>query len=85
LNVGAFLPKRSKPVTLLVEKLLADVEIPLPQGVIDQEVHRHLEQENRLEDDTHRQEVIVSTEKSLKTQLLLDALVEKARGSGLAG
>jgi trigger factor len=61
----------------LVEKLLAEVEIPLPQGVIDQEVHRHLEQENRLEDDTHRQEVIVSTEKSLKTQLLLDALVEK--------
>jgi len=62
---------------VLVEKLLADVDIALPQGVIDQEVHRHLEQENRLEDDKHRAEVIESTEKSLKTQLLLDALVEK--------
>jgi trigger factor len=62
---------------LLVEKLLADVEIPLPQAVIDQEVHRHLEQENKLDDDVHRAEVIESTGTSLRTQLLLDALVEK--------
>lgn len=62
---------------LLVEKLLADVEIPLPQAVIDQEVHRHLEQENKLDDDVHRAEVIESTSTSLRTQLLLDALVEK--------
>jgi trigger factor len=62
---------------ILVEKLLADVEIPLPQAVIDQEVHRHLEQENKLDDDVHRAEVVLSTTNSLKTQLLLDALVEK--------
>jgi trigger factor len=62
---------------LLVEKLLADVEISLPQAVIDQEVHRHLEQENKLDDDVHRAEVIESTGTSLRTQLLLDALVEK--------
>lgn len=62
---------------LLVEKLLADVEIPLPQAVIDAEVHRHLEQENRLEDDAHRAEVVESTTTSLRTQLLLDTLVEK--------
>jgi trigger factor len=62
---------------LLVEKLLADVDIPLPQTVIDQEVHRHLEQENKLDDDVHRAEVIESTGTSLRTQLLLDALVEK--------
>ena len=61
----------------LVEKLLADVDIALPQGVVDDEVHRHLERENRLEDDKHRAEVVESTNKSLKTQLLLDALVEK--------
>jgi trigger factor len=60
----------------LVEKLLEDVTIPLPQGVIDDEVHRHLEQEGKLDDDNHRAEVIESTEKSLKTQILLDALVE---------
>lgn len=64
---------------LVVEKLLADVDIPLPQSVIDQEVHRHLEQENKLDDEVHRAEVIASTTNSLKTQLLLDALVEKLK------
>lgn len=61
----------------LVEKLLAEVTMPLPQGVVDAEVNRHLEQEGRLEDDKHRAEVVESTGKSLRTQLLLDALVEK--------
>ena len=60
----------------LVEKMISEVFMPLPQGVVDAEVHRHLEQEGRLEDDKHRAEVIESTEKSLRTQLLLDALVE---------
>ena len=60
----------------LVEKMISEVSMPLPQGVVDAEVHRHLEQEGRLEDDKHRAEVIKSTEKSLRTQLLLDALVE---------
>lgn len=62
---------------LLVEKMLGEVEMPLPQNVVDAEVHRHLEQENRLEDYKHRAEVVESTNKSLRTQLLLDALVEK--------
>lgn len=60
----------------LVEKMLAEVSMPLPQNVVDAEVNRHLEGEGRLEDDKHRAEVIESTEKSLRTQLLLDALVE---------
>ena len=60
----------------LVEKLLSDTEIALPESVVDAEVHRHLEGEIRLEDDAHRAEVIESTSKSLKTQLLLDVLVE---------
>ena len=60
----------------LVEKMLTEVTMPLPQGVVDAEVHRHLGQEGRLEDDAHRAEVIESTEKSLRNQLLLDALVE---------
>ena len=60
----------------LVEKMISEVSMPLPQGVVDAEVHRHLEQEGRLEDDKHRAEVIESTEKSLRNQLLLDALVE---------
>jgi len=62
---------------LLVEKMLSEVEMPLPQGLVDAEVHRHLEGEGRLEDEKHRAEVVESTEKSLRTQLLLDALVER--------
>jgi trigger factor len=61
----------------LVEKMLAEVTMPLPQGVVDVEVNRHLEQEGRLGDDKHRAEVVESTGKSLRTQLLLDALVEE--------
>jgi trigger factor len=60
----------------LVAQMIEDVTMPLPQGVVDAEVNRHLEQEGRLEDDKHRAEVVESTEKSLRTQLLLDALVE---------
>lgn len=61
----------------LVDKMLAEVTMPLPEGVVDAEVNRHLEQEGRLEDDKHRAEVVESTGKGLRTQLLLDALVEK--------
>ena len=60
----------------LVEKLLDSVEIPISQQLIDDEVHRHLEQENRLEDDEHRAEVAESSEKAFKSQLLLDAIAE---------
>ncbi|PZF60594.1 trigger factor [Curtobacterium sp. MCBD17_013] len=61
----------------LVEKLLDSVEIPISQQLIDDEVHRHLEQENRLEDDEHRAEVAESSEKAFKSQLLLDAVAEQ--------
>ena len=61
---------------LLVDKLLELVEVPVAQAVIDDEVHRHLENENRLEDDEHRAEVAVSSEKAFKTQILLDTIAE---------
>jgi len=61
---------------LLVDKLLELVEVPVAQGVIDDEVHRHLESENRLEDDEHRAEVAEASEKAFKTQILLDAIAE---------
>ena len=38
----------------IVDVLLEKVEIPVPQQLIDDEVNRHLENENRLEDDEHR-------------------------------
>jgi trigger factor len=44
-------------------------------------VHRHLENEERLEDDEHRAEVEVEARKAFKTQLLLDAVAEKVEVS----
>ena len=61
----------------VVEKLLESVEIPVPEKLVEDEVHRHLEQENRLEDDEHRAEVKESSEKAFRNQILLDAIAEK--------
>ena len=62
----------------LVEQLLESVEIPVPAALIEDEVHRHLESEGRLEDDEHRAEVTEASEKQFRTQILLDAVAEKA-------
>jgi len=61
----------------LVDKLLELVEIPVPEQLVEDEVHRHLEQENRLEDDVHRAEVKASSEKTFKTQILLDEVAQE--------
>ena len=61
----------------LLEMLLEKSTIPVPAGVIDQEVERHLEQEGRQADDAHRKEVSVSSEKTFRQQILLDSLAEK--------
>ncbi|WP_353810096.1 trigger factor [Agromyces sp. SYSU T00194] len=62
---------------LLVEKLLELVEVPVADSVIEDEVHRHLEGEGRLEDDEHRAEVTESSTKAFKTQIVLDAIAEQ--------
>ena len=59
----------------VLDHLLDNVEIPLPEKLIEAEVHSHLEGEGRLEDDEHRAEVDESTRKALKSQLLLDKIV----------
>jgi trigger factor len=61
----------------LLDTMLERVEIPVPESVIEAEVHSHLEGEGRLEDEEHRAEVEQNTRKALKTQLLLDAIAEK--------
>ena len=61
----------------LLEHLLETVDVPVPDGIVEAEVHQHLEGENRLEDDEHRAEVQESTRKALKAQFLLDAIAEK--------
>ena len=61
----------------IVDKLLETVEIPVPEKLVEDEVQRHLENENRLEDDVHRAEVKESSEKAFRQQLLLDVIAEK--------
>jgi len=61
---------------LLVEKLQADVEIPLPANVIEDEVNDHLEKEGRLEDAVHRAEVTEEVTKSLTQEILFDSIVQ---------
>ncbi|SMQ63124.1 trigger factor [Agreia sp. VKM Ac-1783] len=63
--------------TKLVETLLEKVDVAVPPALIEDEVHRHLEGENRLEDDEHRAEVTTSSENTFRTQILLDAVAEK--------
>jgi trigger factor len=60
----------------LIEKLLESVEVPVPAAIIEDEVHRHLEGENRLEDEVHRAEVTESSEKTFRQQILLDTIAE---------
>ncbi len=61
----------------LLEKLLEMVEVAVPDGLVEAEVHTHLEGENRLEDEEHRAEVDESTRRALRAQFLLDAIAEK--------
>jgi trigger factor len=61
----------------VLEQLLETVEIPVPDGIVEAEVHSHLEGEDRLEDDEHRAEVDANTRRALKAQFLLDAIAEK--------
>jgi len=61
---------------LLVEKLQADVEIPLPANVIEDEVNDHLEKEGRLEDAIHRAEATEEVTKSLTQEILFDSIVQ---------
>ncbi|MBX9244201.1 trigger factor [Actinotalea ferrariae] len=62
---------------LLLEQLRGGVEIPVPAGVVEAEVHRHLESEGRLEDDEHRAEVGDQAREALANQILLDTLAEQ--------
>jgi len=61
----------------IVDELLKNLEIPVPEKLVEDEVHRHLENENRLEDDEHRAEVVDASEKTFRSQILLDSIVEK--------
>ena len=61
----------------VLEALLEAVDVPVPESLVEEEVHRHLEAESRLEDDEHRAEVTEEAGTAIRTQFLLDAVVEK--------
>ncbi|WP_088282797.1 trigger factor [Kineosporia sp. A_224] len=63
----------------LLDHLSESVEVAVPDGVVTEEVNRHLENEGRLEDDEHRAEVEEETRKGVRMQLLLDAIAEKVQ------
>lgn len=58
-------------------KVLTAGDIPLPAGVIEAEVVRHLEGEGKALDDEHRVEVEAETKTALTNQIVLDTLAEK--------
>ncbi|GIG53385.1 trigger factor [Demequina activiva] len=60
----------------LIEALNDATDFELPKKVIEDEVHSHLENENRLEDDEHRAEVTEEAHNALRAQILLDQLAD---------
>ncbi|KHK98245.1 trigger factor [Microbacterium mangrovi] len=60
-----------------IDTLIEQADIPVPEQLVLDEVHQHLESENRLEDDEHRAEVTEASEKQFRTQMVLDKLAEK--------
>ena len=60
----------------VLEHLIETLEVPVPAKVVADEVERHLESEDRVDDDEHRKEVTEETERNLRTQFILDAVSE---------
>ena len=60
----------------LLDALDEATEFTLPGKVIDREVHEHLANENRLDDDVHRAEVTLEAQQALRAQILLDQLAD---------
>jgi trigger factor len=65
----------------VLEHLLENTDIPVPEALIEAEVTQHLEGESRLEDDEHRAEVDTNTRRAMRAQFLLDAIAEKEQVS----
>ena len=60
----------------LVEHLLKEVEVVIPETLVSDGVHDHLEKEGRLEDEEHRKEVTDELNLSFKHDFLMDAIVK---------
>src|SRR5690606_3098994 len=54
---------------IFTETLIEQAGIPISEELVEEEVNRHLEGEGRLEDDEHRAEVRVASEKQIQMEL----------------
>jgi trigger factor len=55
---------------------MQSVEVVVPESLVSDGVHDHLEKEGRLEDDVHRTEVTDEMTLSFKHDFLMDAIVK---------
>ena len=58
----------------LLEKLLEELEIPVPQQLVEDEILSHLENEGKEAGDPHGEEIREDTEKAVRAQFLLDEI-----------
>lgn len=61
----------------VLDQLLQTLDLPVPETLVESEVHAHLEGEERLDDDEHRAEVTESTRKQFQTQFILDRIARE--------
>lgn len=60
----------------LLEKLLEDLEVPVPEKLVEDEIKAHLENEGKEAGDPHGEEIREDTEKAIRAQFVLDAILE---------
>ncbi|MDN5686825.1 MAG: trigger factor [Brachybacterium sp.] len=58
----------------LLEKLLGELEIPVPEQLVQDEINAHLENEGKEEGDPHGEEIREDTAKAVRAQFLLDEI-----------
>jgi len=58
----------------LLEKLLEELEIPVPEQLVEDEIASHLENEGKEAGDPHGEEIREDTEKAVRAQFLLDEI-----------
>ncbi|MGP9842787.1 trigger factor [Brachybacterium sp. 107] len=58
----------------LLEKLLEELEIPVPDALVEDEINAHLENEGKEPGDPHGEEIREDTAKAVRAQFLLDEI-----------
>lgn len=58
----------------LLEKLLEELEIPVPEQLVEDEILTHLQNEGKEAGDPHGEEIREDTEKAIRAQFVLDEI-----------